>query len=170
MTSSCKSNKNHLAPFFGSCQVWMTKCVLATGSGLAVNLWPSPTGGEGPRNVQGMARTVFWFKGQENGTRRTVGRENLTVMCAPGNSNWPCKYPLGMFLSIYFQDLCIVLNRKQSVMTDEVHFFYQSVWRILSSKETIVPGRLINECFLEEKLIFLHLSTFWNKSSRCYVV
>lgn len=135
MTSSCKCNKNHLAPFFGSCQVWMTECVLATGSGLAVNLWPSPTGGEGRLNIQGMARTVFWFKGQENGTQRTVGRENLTIMCAPGNSNWPYKYLLGMFLSIYFQDLCLLLNRKQSVMTDVVHFFSQSVWRILYSKE-----------------------------------
>lgn len=45
----------------------MTKCVLATGNGLAVNLSPSPTGGEGPLNVQSLARTVFWFKDKENG-------------------------------------------------------------------------------------------------------
>lgn len=31
---------------------------------------------------------VFGSKAR-NGTQRTVGRENLTIMCAPGNSNWP---------------------------------------------------------------------------------
>lgn len=81
----------------------MTKCMLATGSGSAENLSPSPTGGEGPLNVQNLARTVFWFKDKENGKQRTVGRANLTIMCAPENSKryWPCRWPVG-FLTYLF--------------------------------------------------------------------
>lgn len=81
----------------------MTKYVLAPGSGLEVNLSPSPTGGEGPLNVQSLARTVFWFKDKENGKQRTVRRANLTITCAPGNSkcNWLYRCPVG-FLTYLF--------------------------------------------------------------------
>lgn len=101
----------------------MTKFMLATGSGLAAKLSPSPAGREGLLNVQSLARTVFWFKDKENGKQRTVGRANLTIMCAPGNSK--CNWPTGAqwdFSPIYLQDLCILLKRKQGVVADLLHF------------------------------------------------
>lgn len=77
--------------------------MLATGSGLAVSLSPSPTGAGVPLDVQSLARTVFWFKDKENGKPRTVGRAKLTITCVPGNSecNWSSRYPMG-FLTYLF--------------------------------------------------------------------
>ena len=63
----------------------MTERVLATGSRSVAKLSPSPTGGEGPLNIQSLERTVFWFKDKGNGRQRTVGKASVTIMYAPGN-------------------------------------------------------------------------------------
>lgn len=118
----------------------MTKCMLATGSGSAVNLWPSPTGGEGLLNVQSLARTVFWFKDKENGKQRTVRRADLTIICAPGNSkcNWSYRCPLGISY-LFISRICAhgSVENRVSWLTGTFFFFFfnHSVWRILSSKE-----------------------------------
>lgn len=71
----------------------MTKSTLASGSGLVVNLSPSPLGREGHLNTPSLEGTVFWFKDKGDGKQKTVVEGKLIILCAQGNSkcNWFCR-------------------------------------------------------------------------------
>lgn len=150
----------------------MTECVLATGSGLVVNLWPSPTGGEVPLNIQRLTRTVFWFRDKENGKQRAVGRANLTIMYAPRNSecNWPCRCPL-MISHLFISGIyayCSIENKVSWLIW--YIFKNHSVWVVLSSKK----DTHINSSRKIDKWIFLigrgKVFAFQYKSLKYYVV
>jgi len=109
-----------------------------------------------------MANTGLW-EGQ--GSQLRVLQETLNVT--------GLQVPTWDFSPIYSQDLCILFNTKQGVMTDLVHFFYHSIWVILSSKKGTLKNssRKIDQwAFFQEEIQFLHLSTFQNKCLKYYMV
>lgn len=76
-----------------------------------MNLLLSPTGGEGPFCTRNLERTVFWFKEEDNGSQRTVAKARLTILCAPGNSEWNLNFSSYLFTrsTCIAQRKCIVV-------------------------------------------------------------